>query len=204
MLKKQLLGRGIHDRNVIRAFSNIPRELFVPEDYKKFAYEDRPLPIGFGQTISQPYIAALMTEALHINKGDKVLEIGTGSGYQSAVLSYLGAKVYSIERVNELAGRAKDSLKALKLEAEVNIGDGTLGWDEYAPYDRITVTAASENVPLPLLDQLKNGGDIIAPIGTRWRQELTLIHKIGKSNVQKTSVCGCVFVPLIGKYGYKE
>jgi len=203
MVTEQIVKRGISDENVISAFSNVPRELFVPDDEISFSYQDRPLPIGKNQTISQPYIVALMTQMLSVEENNKVLEIGTGSGYQSAILSYLGTKLYTIERIPELADKAMAALNSLGFNVNIKVGDGTLGWQDYSPYDRIIVTAASETLPLPFIDQLKAGGKIVAPIGGRWRQELMLFEKTKKA-LKKTVVCGCIFVPLVGKHGYKK
>ena len=203
MVREQIIQRGIINKNVISAFRNIPRELFVPDNQKNFAYDDRPLPIGRDQTISQPYIVALMSSALSVEKNNKVLEIGTGSGYQSAILSYLGANIYTVERIPELANKAMMTLSSLGFNINIKVDDGTLGWHDYSPYDRIIVTASSERLPNPLIDQLKIGGKIVAPLGGRWRQELILFEKT-KRNLKKTVLCSCVFVPLVGKYGYKE
>jgi len=204
MVTEQIVQRGILDKNVIFALKNIPRERFVPDSQKYFAYDDRPLSIGKGQTISQPYIVALMTSILSIEKNNKVLEVGTGSGYQSAVLSYLGAELYTVERIPELAEEAASRLSYLGFNVNIKMGDGTLGWQDYSPYDRIIVTAASERIPNPLIDQLKDGGRIIAPIGGKWYQELIIFEKTSEGFLKKTFVCGCVFVPLVGKYGYKK
>ena len=204
MVTEQIIRRGISDRNVVSAFKNIPRELFVPDNQRNFAYDDRPLSIGKGQTISQPYIAALMTSVLYLEKNNKVLEIGTGSGYQSAILSYLGAELYTVERIPELAEKAATVLNYLGFNVNIKIGDGTLGWHDYSPYDRIIVTAASEILPAPLIGQLKAGGRIVAPVGGKWQQELIIFEKINEGLLKKTFVCGCVFVPLVGKYGYKK
>jgi len=204
MVTEQIIRRGISDRNVVSAFKNIPRELFVPDNQRNFAYDDRPLSIGKGQTISQPYIAALMTSVLYLEKNNKVLEIGTGSGYQSAILSYLGAELYTVERIPELAEKAATVLNYLGFNVNIKIGDGTLGWHDYSPYDRIIVTAASEILPAPLIGQLKAGGRIVAPVGGKWQQELIIFEKTNEGLLKKTFVCGCVFVPLVGKYGYKK
>ena len=204
MVLYQIASRGIRDRRVLEAFSAVPRHLFVPESKRKYAYEDYPLGIGQDQTISQPYMVALMSEVLEVEPGIAVLEIGTGSGYQAAILCSMGAKVYSIERYPALAQQAKKTLDSLGYEVQVKTGDGTLGWAEEAPYDRIIVTAASPHAPPPLVEQLKIGGRIVIPLGMRFTQDLTIIYKISKDEVKAESVCGCVFVPLIGEYGYKE
>ncbi len=204
MVREQLVKRGISSKEVLSAFRNIPREEFVPSSKVNFAYEDSPLSIGLSQTISQPYIVALMTELLSVKKDDKVLEVGTGSGYQSAILSYLGARVYTIERLPLLAKKAKSVLDKLGYKVHIKVGDGSLGWEEHALYDKVIVTAASFNIPPSLIEQLKVGGKIVIPLGTRWQQQLTLVEKKDKGIIEKTSICGCIFVPLIGKYGYKE
>lgn len=204
MVSEQLIGRGIHNKNVIAAFSEIKRELYVPQAQRGYAYQDCPLPIGENQTISQPYIVALMSELLDIKKGDKVLEIGSGSGYQSAVLAHLGAVVYSIERLSFLARQAKRNLSNSGYKINIKIGDGTLGWPEYAPYDKIIVTAAAPNLPCFLLEQLKIEGKIVFPLGKLLQQELTVIDKVSATEVKSNRICACVFVPLVGKYGYKE
>ncbi|MCM8803823.1 MAG: protein-L-isoaspartate(D-aspartate) O-methyltransferase, partial [Candidatus Omnitrophica bacterium] len=150
MVEEQIIARGIKDKKVISAFLKIPREEFVPEGLKEYAYDDRPLSIGEGQTISQPYIVALMTESLQLKGNEKVLEIGTGSGYQSAIIAEIGCQVYSVERIEILAERAKNILKKLGYNVKIRVGDGTLGWEEYAPYDRIIVTAAGPEIPKSL------------------------------------------------------
>jgi protein-L-isoaspartate(D-aspartate) O-methyltransferase len=203
MVSEQILGRGIRDQQVLDAFRNVPRHLFVPQENREFAYQDYPLPIGENQTISQPYIVALMTQELEVKKGDKVLEIGTGSGYQAAILNHLGAKVYSVERVPSLAEKASETLHSLGYDVEVKAGDGTLGWEENSPYDRIIVTAAAPVICSPWIEQLKIGGKIVLPLGMPLHQELTVVKKVNEGDVEKSVVCGCVFVPLIGKYGYK-
>jgi len=204
MVKEQLIERGIKDRRVLDVFGRVEREKFVPPDKQEYAYEDSPLYIGWGQTISQPYIVALMTELLSLKGGEKVLEIGTGSGYQSAILSHLGCVVYTVERIPQLAKKAEEILSLLGYRVKVKIGDGTLGWEEFAPYDRIIITAASSSVSLPLIKQLKIGGKIVLPLGERLHQELTVIDKVSSTRVEKKAICGCIFVPLIGKYGYKR
>ena len=199
-----LKREGIKDKNVLEAMGEVPRHEFVPKNLTRYAYENRPLPIGYGQTISQPYIVALMTQALLLTGGEKCLEIGTGSGYQSAILSYLGAELYTVERIPELAEKAATVLNYLGFNVNIKIGDGTLGWHDYSPYDRIIVTAASEILPAPLIGQLKAGGRIVAPVGGKWQQELIIFEKTNEGLLKKTFVCGCVFVPLVGKYGYKK
>lgn len=204
MVTEQILQRGIEDKRILDAFNNVAREEFVPEEERRYAYEDYPLNIGFGQTISQPYIVALMTSLLDPVKGEKILEIGTGSGYQSAILAYLGADVYSIERIKELGELAKERLLRLGYKVKIKIDDGTLGWQEYAPFDKIIITAAAYNLPPPLIEQLKIGGKIVAPLGGSIYQNLTVIKKLNDNQLEQKTVCGCVFVPLIGRYGYKK
>jgi protein-L-isoaspartate(D-aspartate) O-methyltransferase len=203
MVDKQIAQRGVDNPRVLEAFRQVPRHLFVPQNHRQLAYQDYPIPIGEGQTISQPYIVALMSELLEVKKGHKILEIGTGSGYQAAILSYLGAKVYSVERIAILAQTAKVLLDSLRYPVEILIGDGTLGWQEYAPYDRIIVTAAAPAVSSHWIEQLILGGRIVMPLGGAFGQDLTFIEKIEKDKIKQTTVCGCIFVPLIGKYGYK-
>ena len=204
MVEKQLRSRGIGDVGVLEAFSHIPRELFVPERERAYAYDDHPLPIGWKQTISQPYIVALMTEHLCLKAGEKVLEIGTGSGYQAALLAYMGGNVYSIERIPELVEHAREVLASLNLDVHLKVGDGTLGWEEIAPFDKIIVTAASPEIPEPLLVQIKVGGRLIVPLGDVFHQELTLVHKVSASEYDRQFLCACVFVPLVGKYAWQE
>lgn len=204
MVRSQIASRGITDQSIIKAFKNVPRHLFIPHDKRVFSYDDCPLPIGEDQTISQPYMVALMSAALRVKAGMKVLEVGTGSGYQAAILAYLGAQVYSIERISSLAQRAGQILEKLKYEVKVSVGDGTLGWAEHSPYDRIIVTAASPEISPSWVEQLRVGGLIVLPIGDRWRQELVVVTKHTDTEIEQERVCGCVFVPLIGKYGFKE
>jgi protein-L-isoaspartate(D-aspartate) O-methyltransferase len=204
MVGDQIASRGIANLDVRRAFLEVPREKFVPENMRNLAYEDHPLSIGFGQTISQPYMVALMTEVLGPKQGEKILEIGTGSGYQAAILSCLGAKVYSVERLGQLATRAKEILEALGYSVEIKVSDGTLGWEDEAPFSAIIVTAASYKVPLPLLEQLGCGGRMVIPLGGELSQVLTLVKKDSSGNLSQEKVCGCVFVPLIGEHGFKQ
>ena len=166
MVKEQLIPRGIQSNDVLQAMRNVPRHLFVPEALQANAYDDSPLPIGFGQTISQPYIVAYMTEQLKAAAGMKILEIGTGSAYQAAILAYLEAEVYTIELVKELFERAEKTISQLKYNnVKTQLGNGYLGWPEYAPFDAIIVTAAPERIPEKLLEQLKEGGSMIIPVG---------------------------------------
>lgn len=200
MVEEQLIARGIKNRRVLDVFRKIERHKFVPEDLASSAYADFPLSIGAGQTISQPYIVALMTECLDLKGGEKVLEIGRGSGYQTAILAELALKVYSIERLEALSGKATKVLAELGYSnIELKTGDGTSGWQEFAPFDRILIAACSDKVPQPLTGQLREGGKLIAPLGGTGGQVLTLIEKKDNKLVS-TDICGCVFVPLLGKY----
>jgi len=204
MVEEQLIPRGIEDPRVIDAFLKVERHRFIPEELRGSAYADYPVPIGEGQTISQPYIVALMTECLDLSGDEEVLEIGTGSGYQAAILAELSSQVYSIERFPSLGERAESLLQNLGyINIKIKVGDGTLGWPEEAPFSRIIVTAAAPEVPLPLAEQLSEGGKMILPLGETFSQVLTLIEK-KKGQLKAESICGCVFVPLIGKFGYKE
>ena len=204
MVEEQLIPRGVVNKKVLDAFLKVERHKFVPEELRSSAYADYPLPIGEGQTISQPYIVALMTECLDLSGQEKVLEIGTGSGYQAAILAELAKEVYSIERFSGLAEKAEEALIGLGYaNIKIKVDDGTLGWKEFAPFDRIIITAASSRVPLPLAEQLKDGGKLILPLGEIFSQVLTLIEK-KKDKLESTPICGCVFVPLIGKYASPE
>lgn len=200
MVQEQLVQRGIKNPRVLAAFYKVERHKFVPSELLGSAYGDYPLAIGEGQTISQPYIVALMTEYLDLTGKERVLEIGTGSGYQTAILAQLCIRVYSIERFVSLAQKAKDLLDELGYSnIEITVGDGTLGWPKAAPFDRIIITAAAGDIPAPLIEQLKEAGKIIAPLGDSFSQTLTLAQKQkGKLNLRQ--ICGCVFVPLVGKY----
>jgi protein-L-isoaspartate(D-aspartate) O-methyltransferase len=197
MVKKQIQARGIADKNTLKALEVVPRHLFVPEEYQDQAYDDGPLPIGYGQTISQPYIVAYMTELLNVGPDDVVLEIGTGSGYQAAILSRIVKKVYTVEIVEELGFAAKERLKALNYDnVEVKIGDGYYGWEEHAPYSGIIVTAASEYIPPPLIKQLKDKGRMIIPVGSPFSvQNLMLVEKSG-DKIRTKSLIPVRFVPL--------
>jgi protein-L-isoaspartate(D-aspartate) O-methyltransferase len=186
------------DPAVLRAMREVPRHPFVPEAVRRFAYENRPLPIGHEQTISQPYVVALMTHALKVRPGDRVLEIGTGSGYQAAILSRLAARVHTIEIVAPLAARASERLRALgHSNVEVRSGDGYAGWPERAPFDRIIVTAGADHIPTPLLDQLRPGGRMVIPLGGKPdRLELTVVEKDAAGRVKKRALLPVRFVPL--------
>jgi len=202
MVESQIATRGIRDQRVLSAMSEIPRHLFVPHPYDKSAYEDCPLPIGNGQTISQPYIVALMTELLALQPADRVLEIGTGCGYQAAVLAAIVRQVTTIERIPEVAGLARKNLGAVGSgNVEVIVGDGTVGFPQNAPYNGIIITAATPSVPQPLIEQLAEGGRLVAPVGGRDIQELIrLIKKDG--SITKELHGGVRFVPLIGERGW--
>src|SRR6059036_1177233 len=204
MVARQLAGRGIRDCRVLAAMAWVPREWFLPPHLASEAYEDAPLPIGSGQTISQPLIVALMTEALAPRRRDRVLEIGTGSGYQTAILARLAARVYSIERFQQLAYQAARRLMQLAISnASLYVGDGSLGWAAAAPYDRILVTAAAPEVPQQLVDQLVTWGILVIPVGGHQRQELLVVHR-APWGPEIRSLGGCVFVPLIGEKGWSE
>jgi len=202
MVAGQLATRSILDPRVLAAFGKVERHRFVPEESRLQAYDDHPLPIGLGQTISQPYMVALMTERLEISGGEKTLEIGTGSGYQAAILAELGARVYTVERIADLAERARGVLDELGYrEIHLRVGDGTRGWPEEAPFDRIIVTAGGPEVPPPLTKQLAEGGILVAPVGSRSSQTLTIVRKC-KGRIKTTTDCGCIFVKLIGRHGW--
>lgn len=197
MVENQIKGRGIKDAAVIKAMKNTARHLFVPDEYQSKAYQDRPLPIGFGQTISQPYIVALMTELLKLDGDEKVLEIGTGSGYQAAILARLSHKVYSIEVVEALAQRSKALLGQLGHDnVQVKHGDGYKGWPEHAPFDRIILTAAPKETPPRLLEQLKPGGIMVLPEGTQ-TQELKIITKHEDGSFSTRTEGFVRFVPMV-------
>lgn len=201
MVQEQLtgLGRDITNARVLAVMGKVPRHEFVPDDQRALAYEDRPLPIGYGQTISQPYIVALMTERLEPRLTDRVLEVGTGSGYQAAVLAELVREVYTIEIIEPLAKRAETDLKRLGYtNIFVRAGDGYQGWPEVAPFDAIIVTCAPEQVPQPLVAQLKDGGRIVIPIGPAENQQLVLLRKQG-SRLEKSEVIPVRFVPMTGE-----
>jgi len=204
MVEEQLIPRGIKNKRLLDAFYKVERHKFVPEDLRGSAYADFPVPIGEGQTISQPYIVALMTQCLDLTGEERVLEIGTGSGYQSAILAELAKEVYTIERFANLAKNAETVLKESGYKnITIKVGDGTLGWKEIAPFDRIIITAASPRIPLPLTEQINESGKMVLPLGEPLSQVLTVVEK-QKGKLESIQVCGCVFVPLVGKYGWKE
>lgn len=201
MVREQIVARGIKSPKLIKAMNKVPRHMFIPDNYKLMAYEDRPLPIGRGQTISQPYIVALMTDKLKLNKDMKVLEIGTGSGYQAAILAEICKSVYSIEIIAELANRAKTILDTLNYtNIHIKIGDGYKGWKKYAPYDAIIVTCAPNNIPNALKKQLSEGGKMIIPVGGSIAQELILLEK-KNGKLLKKFVAPVRFVPMVKNNG---
>lgn len=202
LLVEELAAQGIRDKRVLAALARVPRHRFVPPHLLPHAYEDRPLPIGSGQTISQPYIVALSTEALALRPDDRVLEVGTGSGYQTAILAELAREVYTIERIPELSREAQERLEALGYRnVRFRVGDGTRGWPEEAPFNAVLVTAGAPRVPEALLAQLAPGGRLVIPVGGRWSQDLTLVRREG-DRVLHEVLCPCTFVPLIGEEGW--
>lgn len=204
MVEEQLEERDIYDRRVLDAMLAVPRHAFVPPEHRYLAYADGPLPIGEGQTISQPYIVALMTQLLHLKGGEKVLEIGTGSGYQAAVLAYLAQEVHTVERYEELAGRATRILSDLGItNVYIHIGDGSLGWPPNAPYQAILVTAAAPHPPPPLLDQLADGGRMVIPVGGLSGQYLECWERQGGDYTHE-AITPVAFVPLRGQYGWED
>ncbi len=204
MVADQLERRGIVDQRVLQAMRNVPRHRFVPRQYRDLSYSDGPIPIGEGQTISQPFIVALMSQMLALQGEEKVLEVGTGSGYQAAVLAHLAKQVYTIERHELLAKRASKELQVLGLDnVRVYVGDGTLGLVEHAPYDAILVTAAAPEAPRPLLEQLAQGGRLVIPVGSRGAQFLERWQRKGASYEQDVSI-PVAFVPLVGRHGWRE
>ncbi len=204
MVQQQIAARGITDVNVLAAFRKVPRHLFVSEALRDQAYGDYPLPIGEQQTISQPYIVAEMTQALELKKDDRVLEIGTGSGYQAAILAEIVYRVYTIERIRTLYVQTRKLLDQLQYHSIVmRCSDGTSGWQDEGPFDAIIVTAGAPEVPEKMLDQLVEGGRMVVPVGNQHSQELIKLTK-NKSGIQKSNLGGCRFVKLIGAHGWKE
>lgn len=204
MVATQLIPRGISDTRVLAAMQKVERHRFVPPDLQENAYDDCALPIGEGQTISQPYMVAIMTELLNLKGTEKVLEIGTGSGYQAAILAELAKEVYTIDRIERLSKNTQKLIGELGYKnITVLTGDGTLGYEKEAPYGGIIVTAASPIVPKTLVNQLSDGGRLVIPVGNRWSQVLTVVAK-ENGEITTTETIGCVFVPLIGKYGWAE
>jgi protein-L-isoaspartate(D-aspartate) O-methyltransferase len=206
MVNQQLLGRGIQDPLVIAAMRQVPREAFVDEGHRRYAYDDGPLPILEGQTISQPYVVALMIELLRLSPTDKVLEIGTGSGYAAAILSRIAAEVFTVERVSSLVEYAQKNIDSLGYEnVRVKHGDGTLGWPEFAPYDAIIVAAGGPSVPSALKEQLSIGGRLIIPVGGEQRaQRLVEVIKVDKGKTKEKKLSYVRFVPLIGNQGWEK
>ena len=204
MVARQLEPRGIDAPRVLKAFRKVPRHRFVPGVGLKTAYADHPIPIGEGQTISQPYMVALMTQLLDLNADARVLEIGTGSGYQAAILAELSRQVYSVERIPSIADRTGRLLAELGYDnIEIKVADGTRGWKENSPYDGIIVTAGAPEIPQPLVEQLGEGGSMVIPAGRGYSQNL-LVLKRRNGKILKRDAGGCVFVPLIGEFGWRE
>lgn len=204
MVDEQIVSRGVKNERVLVAMRKVPRHEFLPEAIRGMAYADNALPLGEGQTMSQPYMVALMTEFLALTGTERVLEIGTGSGYQAAVLAELCGKVYTVERIKTLADKARATLDRLGYKSvAIKTYDGTYGWKEMAPFDAIMVTAGSPDIPAPLVEQLKEGGRMVIPVGERYGQELIKVVKTAEGIITERST-PCVFVPLIGNHGWKE
>ncbi|PKQ27738.1 MAG: protein-L-isoaspartate O-methyltransferase [Candidatus Anoxymicrobium japonicum] len=202
MVERQLMERGIRDKRVLETLRSVPRHLFVPVSHRNRAYDDIPLPLEDGQTISQPYMVAWMTELLELDGGETVLEVGTGSGYQAAILGALAGKVYTVERIAALADAARQRLSELGLKnVEVVLRDGSKGLEEHAPYDAILVTAGSPGVPRSLTGQLADGGRLVIPVGSASLQTLTVVTRRGEE-YETRELGACVFVPLVGAYGW--
>lgn len=205
MIRTQLMARGIGDRRVLAAMARVPREWFVPPTLKRAAYDDRPLPIGNGQTISQPYVVGWMTAHLAPRRRDRVLEVGTGSGYQTAVLARLAAKVFTTERLPDLLVEAEERFRRLGITTiATRLGDGATGWPEHAPFDAIIVTAAAPAVPQPLVDQLGPRGRLVIPVGEPAEQELVIVTRSRGGEVNERRVGGVRFVPLISRLGFRD
>ena len=204
MVEEQLGDRGIRDLRLLEVMTRVPRHLFALDSLQHRAYGDTPLPIGENQTISQPYIVAAMTEALALKGGERVLEIGTGSGYQTAVMAELAAQVFTIERINALSRKAQNILEGLGYANIVfKMFDGTYGWPDQAPFNAIMITASAKEIPEALIKQLGEGGRLVAPTGDEHKQKLMVLTKKG-ARVIKKAICDCKFVPLVGKYGWPE
>jgi len=203
-LVKVLREKGIKDEEVLAAIGKIPRHGFVESAFAEAAYEDRPLPIGDGQTISQPYTVAAQTSFLQVKSGMKVLEVGTGSGYQASVLAEMGVKLFSIERIRNHHNKARRILDDLGYKVRLKCGDGSAGWASFAPYDRILVTAASPNIPMPLKEQLAIGGRLVIPYGSRKMQQMGVITRVSKSEFKIETGGNFKFVPMIGKFGWED
>ena len=203
-LVDKLSLNGITDINVLKAIGSVERHLFIPEALKPYAYKDVALPIGYSQTISQPYTVAFMTQALDLKPDSKVLEIGTGSGYQAAILKYMGMKVYSIERQFEIYSNTQKLFDKLGIRVHTKFGDGTIGWKEFAPYDGIIVTAGSPSVPGAYIKQLAVNGRLVIPVGTKHSQRLKIITKIDEEKFEEKDIPEFTFVPLIGREGWNE
>lgn len=204
MVEGQLRRRGIRDKSVLQAFQSVPRHFFVPPEREAEAYRDSPVPIGQGQTISQPFMVASMTEAARVKKGDRVLEVGCGCGYQLAILVEMGAEAFGIERVEPLAETARLNLDRLDYDAEIRLGDGTLGWPEAAPFDAIIVSAGAPGVPQPLKDQLAPGGRLVVPVEEGFSQVLYVVERVSAEKFREERRERCSFVPLIGEHGWGE
>lgn len=203
-LVDELRSKGIKDERVLDAFNQVPRHIFVDTALEERAYKDSALPIGMGQTISQPYTVARQTELLEVFPGEKVLEIGTGSGYQAAILCELGAKVYSVERHKKLYKKARGTLRELGYSVELKLGDGSLGWSAYAPYDAIVVTAGAPVVPEDLVNQLNVNGRLVVPVGDEKKQEMVRVLKVRENEFEQERYRNFKFVPLVGEKGWKE
>ncbi|EAT15411.1 protein-L-isoaspartate(D-aspartate) O-methyltransferase [Desulfuromonas acetoxidans] len=205
MVAQHIVSRGIHDADLIHVMEEVPRHLFVEEALQSQAYTDYALPIGEKQTISQPYMVAVMTEALQLKRGDRVLEVGTGSGYQAAVLSRLVAHVYSVERIATLARRARRILDKIgSSNVHIQVADGTTGWRDQAPFDGIIVTAGAPQIPQDYLDQLVVGGRLIIPVGDSGQQVLKRVTRVAEQQFDEEEILPCRFVPLIGEHGWSQ
>lgn len=205
MVEEQVIARGITDRHVIEAMLKVPRHKFVEQALESQAYQDTPLPIGEKQTISQPYMVAFMSEALQLKGNEKVLEVGTGSGYQAAVLALLADRVFSLERIPELARRARKTLDACGYsKVNIKLADGTHGWREMAPFDAIIITAGAPEIPQDYLEQLEIGGRLVIPVGDRLSQTLIRVTRTSSYHYQKERLLGCRFVPLVGNHGWDK